>query len=489
MGNYNSDPNVMTLATAVAQNSDVKGKLWSRLLEVGANTKDDFAMFEGETDSDKPFWRRQDLKADGGDKVVFSTIGEASGPGARGEVELTGRTSKAHMGAYTAQVDYFRDAVEVTKKQIKFLAAGKSLETVLMGMLSRKMGRKRMYDMMHCLFRTTNATFFRPNNRTSRDTIRHTDVLTPSFLVEGQARLQGIGAKPINVSKSKSGSEVWRYMVFAGQAAMTDIRNSTSYQNALLQAQARSDENPLFTGRLVDWQGMALFEHIVVDPDTNDPIGSPILPKAKLGTAITAANTTFVLAGGINQTTHPNTLSEYFRDFPGYDYLFTEDQTADPDANTYYFWVLNITGGSAGKAGFYAYTGSANTGNTIGAVTARLRAAASGIAATTVGNITWDSTYHTDSHPVGSVIIPANAYGVPIGRSFIFGAGAALRPYGSVKADPIYQDRDYKFVKGMGYEGIWGQRAALDTQNVPRGYMVLEHAVEHPGLVVPYNAS
>ena len=45
--------------------------------------------------------------------------------------------------------------------------------------------------------------------------------------------------------------------------------------------------------------------------------------------------------------------------------------------------------------------------------------------------------------------------------------------------------RDYKFVNGVGYEGIWGQRAALDTQDVPRGYVVVETAYEHPGLAVP----
>jgi hypothetical protein len=85
--------------------------------------------------------------------VVFSTIGDVGGPGVRGEAELTGHTSKPRMGAYTVQVDFWRDAVELTKKQLKFLATGKSVESVILGMLSRKLGRQKMYDMMMSLIR------------------------------------------------------------------------------------------------------------------------------------------------------------------------------------------------------------------------------------------------------------------------------------------------------------------------------------------------
>lgn len=487
MPTYNSNPNVYTLAIALAQDSDLKGRLWSKMLEVGSFTNDDFAKLEGAAGSDMPFWTKQDLKADGGDKVTFSVIGEASGPGARGEVELTGRTSVPIMGTYTCQVDYFRDAVELTRKQIKFLATGKSLESVVMGMLSKKMGRKRQNDMMHTLIRTDNVLTLRPNNRQATADLRHIDTLTPTFLVESMARLQGQGARPIDISKSKSGSPVHRFLAFIAQNAMVDIRNSSSYQQALLHAANKdSNLNPIFSGKLVDWNGISLWEHIVVNADSDDALGSPLTPIARLGAAITAADTTFILKGGRDGT---NTLSEYFRDFPGYDYLFTETQAAAPDASTYYFWVYNTSGANAGKAGFYSYTGSANTGNQITAVTGRLRAAAAGIAVATLGEVDWDADTMIDSHPAGSWIIPANQWGVPFTRAFLLGAGSALRAYGSIKAERIHQDRDYNFVKGMGYEGIWGQQAALDTEEVPRNYALLEAAYEIPGITLPYETS
>lgn len=483
MGTYNTDPNVFTLEAAANADPDVKGRIWSRMLEVGSNTKDDFTRLEGAPESKLPFWKKQDLKAASGDKVTFSTIGDAAGPGARGEQELTGRTSLPRLGTYSCQVDFFRDAVELTKKQMKFLAGGRSIEAAVLRMLAEKMGRKRMYDMMHALKRTTDATVLRPGGRATRDAVRHDDTLTPSFLVEAKARLQGRGGRPIETRKMKAGAPIYRYLAFIGQDAMQDIRNSQSYQSAMLQAAERSAEkNPLFSGALPDWQGMLFWEHTVVDPDTNDAIGSPIAPKAVLGEAVTAANTTFVVKGGDGSST----LCEYFRDFPGFDYRFTEDQSATPDAGSYYFWIVNTSGGDAGKAGFYRYTGSANTGNTISAVTARLRAAASGIAVTTLGQVDWDAATMTDAHPAGSWIIPANQWGVPIAENFLFGAGAAMRAYGSVAAEPIKERRDYGFVQGMGYEGIWGQRACLDTQGVPRNYVVLQSAYTHPGISVPY---
>jgi hypothetical protein len=78
---------------------------------------------------------------------------------------------------------------------------------------------------------------------------------------------------------------------------------------------------------------------------------------------------------------------------------------------------------------------------------------------------------------------------VPIGHSFVFGAGAALRAYGSIDAQAINQKRDYDFVTGMGYQSIYGQSPCFDTQGLPRNYVLLQHAIEHPGITVPYLAS
>lgn len=476
MGVYNSDPLVNTLVTALSQNSDAKGKLYSRMIEVHSNTADDFSLLEGAAGSDKPFWVKKELAADGGDKIRLTVMGDAAGPGVRGEAELTGNTSTVRFGGYEVQVDFWRDAVEFTKKELKFLSAGGAVMPQIMKMMGEKLGRQKQRDMMIKLRNAATTNIIRPNNRTSRDLILATDTISPSFLVSGKARLQGLGGKPTGLIKSASGSPVYRYLAFAGQDALTDVRNSNSYQNAILQAMTRSDENPAFSGRLLDWQGIGIWEHTIVDPDADDTIGSPIAPKAILGVAIPSATTTVAIQASTS------TKPRYFQDFPGYDYQWVEGQTAAPDSNTYYAWIIDPAQG--GKAMFVAYTGTANNGNQITAITARLGSSVTGIQNTTVGSITYDSSSHTDNAAIGSWIIPANSKGTPIGYSFVFGAGAALRGYGSITASVIEQKRDYDFVMGTGREAIFGQELRRDTQGRPRSYMLLEHAISHPGITI-----
>jgi PAS domain-containing protein len=61
--------------------------------------------------------------------------------------------------------------------------------------------------------------------------------------------------------------------------AMLGVRQDSDYLAAVSNAGVRGDENPLFSGRIVPWNNLSFFEHIVVDPPVRDCIGSPLLPK------------------------------------------------------------------------------------------------------------------------------------------------------------------------------------------------------------------
>ena len=134
---------------------------------------------------------------------------------------------------------------------------------------------------------------------------------------------------------------------------------------------------------------------------------------------------------------------------------------------------------------FVSYVGSDNDGNKI-TITERLGSSANGAQVTTLGTVAWDSgTYRCDSAPVGSVIIPANSKGTPIGWSLALGAGSAIRAYGAIDMQKIEEKRDYGFVEGFGFEGIFGQTATKDTQGLTRNYVLVEHALERAGVVIP----
>ncbi|WP_009964886.1 DUF4043 family protein [Verrucomicrobium spinosum] len=499
-GTYNANASVETLSDVLATASDAKGKLYAKKLESGAAAYDDFKMFEGPEDSESVFYVKRDLTKFGGQQMTFTVQSDLAGPGVRGEEELTGNTSTAKYSNYHLTVDYFRDAHEITKKERKFLAAGADLDEHCINKLKVKLGRHRMYDMKMALIRLANGNVVRPNGRKTRDAITAADTMSPSFLITTKPQVQRLGARPINVSKNKVGSPVHRHIAYMPDVAMTEIRNSTSYQNALGNSIERGDQNPLFTGRLVDWMNIALFEHVLIIPDVDDHISDPTAPLAILGTAFSVDSAQSSCKLIVNSS---NTRHRYFEWFPGYDYQWYEGQQANPDAGVYYAWLVNPDG----SVGFVRYTGTGNNGNqiTLTGILSPDGAGTSTIGSATLGNLdatgdTWDHVpapggvgggantngdfNYTDSFQVGAYIIPANANGMPIGHGFFFGKGAALRGYGQTDT-MISQSRDYEFVHGRGFESIFGQAPTKRTDGKTYGYGLMEVGIQHPGLEVP----
>lgn len=545
MSTYNNNISAQTLAEATAMDSNVKAQLWARYLEVGSRAHDAFSMFE----SEQPrvpvanvgkrgiFCRRRELKAQGGDLVHFTVISAPGGPGVMGETQLAGNESKSKFKTYSVRVDWHRDAVAFTKKQIAFMATGQVLEETTAELLKLKMGLWKQNDMMMALLHLGSGNVYRPNNKASRDALGPNDTLSLAMAVAGKARLNTIGAKPLSHQMGTSGDHINGFLTFASEYAFLNIRNDSDYSNALQQADDRGKNNALFTGRLVTWQGQNFFEHIVTDQDWDDYIGSPIQPKAILAVGFGADS---AVGDCKLKASSSNTANKYFQFFPGHAYEFTEDfklnagggsaltpdSTLAPLGDEYYAWIINPDG----TIGFIAYTGTGNNGNQI-TVTKILNpdntADGSTLGAQTVGNITcagdfsaqdtplWgvnhagnayvdgagggtvaigggagvsntsaDFTY-TSQFDVGAVVIPANANGVPIGYGFIFGAHAACRAYGAIEMNAIEQKTDYGFVKGRGYEMVFGQSPTINTNGVTNGYLILEFAIEHEGYPVP----
>ena len=515
---YSNALNAQTLAEAVAMDSKVKAELWARYLEVGSRAHDAFSMFEsdqaripvGNSNSGKSgvFVRRRDLKAQGGDKVNFTVISAPGGPGVIGERTLKGSESKSKFKTYYVTVDWHRDAVAFTKKQIAFMATGNVLQETTAELLKLKMGLWKQNDMMVGLINRGSGNTYRPNGRATRNALSPSDTLSMELSVSAKARLNTMGAKPISQKMGANGDVINGFLVFASEYAFLPIRNDSGYQNAIQTADDRGEGNALFTGRLVKWQGQNFFEHIVTDQDWDDYVGSPIQPKMVIGASCGFSNSD--AAGDcVLKASATNATSLYTQFFNGYRYEFTEDDKLGVDTTEYYAWACNPDGTVA----FIAYTGSThNNGNritvlkilsgddindashgtstkgysTVGALTTGTTSttAAHIITLGTGNNLSTDWTY-TDEVQDGAVVFPANSYGVPVGHGFIFGASAACRAYGAIEMNGIDQDDDYSFVKGKGYEMVFGQAPTINTNGVTNGYLLLEFAIEHEGYPVP----
>ena len=136
----------------------------------------------------------------------------------------------------------------------------------------------------------------------------------------------------------------------------------------------------------------------------------------------------------------------------------------------------------------YAYT----TGNAVGheiTVTARLGSAASGIRVTTLGNVVWNTGVwagkHTDVHPAGSLIIPCNSYGEPIGHSFLLARGAALRGYGKYRNHRGEEKMEAGYITKVFFRTYFGQKLRQDRLGRHTGAMRLTHALHYKDLPLP----
>jgi len=480
-GTFNSLANAQTLAEVLSSAPNAKGQFWSRKLELGSRNNDNFAMFEGAAGSNSPFWVKRDLSKGAGDKVTFTVMSDVAGPGVRGEQELTGNTSKPRFSTYSCVVDFFRDAFELTKKEEKFLAAGGSIEQAATDALEKKLGRTKQYDMMMVLILQASGNVYRPGGASSRDTIAVGNTLSLNDSVTAKTAAQRLGARQVDVSKNKHGSPVKSYIMFASDIAMKDMSQSTAWQTAVRDGGDRGDSNPLFTGRLVDWNGIGFFEHITVDPDWDDVLSDPLCPKMTLGQAFSTATSGPALIQNAS-----NLRNLYTQWMGGYDYQWYEGQTAAPDSSKYYAWIV----APSGSIGFVRWTGTGNNGNRIALDGILAASAGSGglgtdpLGSMTLAAISAASKTAITTFPVDSWIIPANARGVPIGYSFLLGAGAAVRAYGSTALNHIEQKRDYGFVKGFGYETIFGQAPCQRTDGKTHNYVLIEHAIDHPGLEI-----
>lgn len=531
MSTYNADALVKTLANAISDDANVKRIAWARSLQVGARAFNDFAAFEApEVPLGKQlsspagvFCVKDDLNRSGGDEVKFTVISDVAGPGVNAETELTGSTSTAEFHTWQCRIEWYRDAVEYTKKMTRHIAAGADVWPISKTLLQKKLGRKQQHDMMIFLRNPARdigssrmaygykGNVLRPNYRATRDALYATDTIDPSFTVLAKNKATENGAQPIRMAKNAFGTQVFGYLFFGTSTAMTDIRNDSGYQNAIQEAGKRGDDNAAFTGRLVEWQGVNYFEHHVVQPDWNGPIGSPLAPRLKIAVAANGHTADDLKAHS------SNTTNDYTAWWPGYDYInnWYPDITAYADPGNYYGWGVNPSDGSVA---FFKYAGGdegggtpgGNNGNQLTDVTfldpdngtsgsptlGNLDATGDtawgsnggspqrGAGGSGSGNTSAAYTYAADLE-VGAMCFPANANGAIIGHSFLFGANAAVRAYGSVKVNPISQDRDYGFVTGHGFESVFGQAPTMRTDEVTNNYVLLEHAIAPEGYDVP----
>jgi hypothetical protein len=86
--------------------------------------------------------------------------------------------------------------------------------------------------------------------------------------------------------------------------------------------------------------------------DVDGRQGTPLLPMAFLGTALTDGTTTTLTGGG---TTDPAGTGDYFAYFPGYPWYITSTDSLPTESQTFYAMIYNVTGTDINKYEIVSY--------------------------------------------------------------------------------------------------------------------------------------
>lgn len=522
---YNSDPTPLTLAAALAMDSNLRQNAVSKYFEQQSGQFNALKHFTSTFDPKTQggggprsiFCEKTDLSKGGAQTVNFNVIGIPGGPGVKGAAELTGNTSQSRMGTYPVTVDWVRDAFELTEDEVEMLAAGRSIEQTSVDLLAEKMGLVKQNQMLKRLIDDAETNVIRPNNRSTTAALTATDVLSLDLTVEARSRLQTMGAKPLMRNMAKAGCPIDKYLVFGSGDAMLNIRNDSSFQTAISNLDTRGGQNALITGELLTWQGNPFYEFPVTDQDWDDFKGGPLIAKAEISEFVSTVSAENTTSGGATpklMASATNTASLYFQWFDGMPHLYNRvEALPNLSASTYYAWACNPDGSRC----FVSYSGLNGVvgGNSITIKEILATAAGtSGNGAATVGTLTFgtagngmtvsgntitalgtDATlpatgvngawvYKTEIQ-AGAILIQANAAGVPYTRSFVLGSMAACFAHGRIRMSAINQERDYDFISGRGFKMIFGTGVCKNSAKKPVGYLLVEHAMEHSGYPVP----
>ncbi len=470
--------------------------LWQREVDVYEQDEDFWGKFEGES-KDSPIRVITDTSVDKGLKFRITSRAGYYGKGKSGDQLFNDVTDfeKDVINSNELVADYLRNATSATLRADEYMGMQGELVDGQAAELGKWMGREKSARAgMTFVLKGANANNLIAGGKAAINDLKTADgLLYDDILLMGQA-LKPMGGRPAEIGTVR-GSPVFKYIVVGTTPGLFSLKQDPDYKQILREAAPREkmDENPLFTGGYTDLDGHRIVEYNPIDADGYAWTGSWSNAKAFLGAAIVAGTTAFDIQGGGSAEAAAVTNVEYFRFFPNFAFEFTPNDIYVPGTTQQYLLVINPRGAvtadnpNPGGIGFYGYT----TGNDGHKITnnARLGPTAAGIQVTTLGGVVWNTGVWANRssivHPIGSTVVLANSYGVPIGTTIMMGAMAMLRGYGKYRNKRTQWNVDGDFETRKYIMTVFGQQLRKNVNNKYPGYVILTHAISDPELGLP----
>lgn len=309
---------------------------------------------------------------------------------------------------------------------------------------------------------TPNANLIYPPGVANRAALKSANTVDlPTIMAAGDV-LPGNGAMPMDTTQDSGGSVGELFMFMAADKSLYDLEADPTLTQVLQYGWDRGVNNPIFAGGFVKVRGHGLYRWVHRDHANYDNIGSPLLPRAKLGAVTTNADAIVIHGGGLLYVA--DTTPKWFKNFSNAPVTMYGDinSIAATTATTRYILVI-------GSGGYSQWSYTVNNGNQI-TTTAKVASTA--------------TTPYV--HAVGDVIVECNVLGTAIGRSLMFGAQAVVGGIGSINGNPaspemgrlVRQELDLQNDISVGVEGCAGYSAVQRAgDNAYPGFVVVEHAL------------
>lgn len=512
-------------AILTGDNALIEKEFWGNEVEIINHRNARLAPFVENGDNlakaTKPFMHRTQ-PVEGGQKVHFNFSEPTASDRKHGNATLVGTGAFVSSHGATVVVNRNRHAFATEADAIEFTQLGQygMPQLHLMRLGEQKAFYCDCLRLKRLLWNANDNIVTRPNGKETTDALRLGDTLNPDSIKDGRFAAHRNGAREIEMGKTDAGAEIHSYTFIADELTLEPFRRHPQVVTTLQEMSWDKDTHPLLNGNTLKYDKQVLYHFSPVDLPETIP-GTPLMPYARLAVAVTAANvdqdnstvSTSSIADlpGVSATTDLGTglaIGESLKmcawdrvapsclHFNGYVWQFADSDTYGQDGvprESYftqdrYYVVINKSGSDKGKWGFYKST---SVGRNYIPMVERLRASASGIAASTVGGVDWNGDYHTDAHPADSIVIETNAYAVPVARVPVLGKACAVEAHGKTFNKLTREQQDHEHLLESGLTYVWGSEIVPRSDHTvanpfPANYGMIECAAYFtPGMLSP----
>lgn len=483
---------ITTLQSLIDSDPKLQMEMWSEAVKADAADMNPLKDFIGGEGSGMPIVEKRDAVVKGGQKVYFSTHAPVRGRGVMGASELKSKTATVRYGSYGVTVDLRRFAISEEQLISYFSLPGnvdKNRDEFMFNLCKNWWSRTVVDDIQIVLRQKALTASGQPNvmrigRGATKAAITEDHTVDTEIFRRAKNTLVGLGANAMKYGVSKAGQKIPQFLTFAPQQFLDPLEDEQKFREAVNNNQTRGEDAYWWTGALPVWKNQLIFGHDLVYDSGPNRQGSPLAPIAFLGTAIPSGVATVVTGGGAWNTADTLTdtsLFDFFSYFPGYSWKTYDSESLPSDGDTHYAIIYNVSGADADKYEIVSYVAAGNTGNKLTVIRE--------IDAANQKTLLTAATRYSNVHPSGSLIIPCNVYGIPIGYGLIMGAEALLVGKGELEADPIEWADDFQsktsgraHINAQGIQSIIGYSPAEDTLARYPNYVLLEGALDYPDL-------